>query len=282
MENPQYMEVQRDFLQAQGRLKFLKNDFERQKNLHQDNATSEKIYLQSESDYTVAVAEYETLKRTLGLMNIDWKTLNEKNIQTTIPVLAPIGGYITFVYANKGVYLNPSDVALNIVDPDHMHVELVIFEESFSKVKEGQTILFGTPNNPQQKEEASIYLINKVIDEKTRAITIHGHLKDEEKEHQFSPGMYVEAEIVIGMDTLTVLPSTAVVELSDKFYVLESVGEKNGNYTFHRKEVKVGRFTENEWEILNAHDFSENATFLTKGAYILIKDLGSGGNSHSH
>jgi cobalt-zinc-cadmium efflux system membrane fusion protein len=282
MENPQYLEVQRDFLQAKGRLKFLKNDFDRQKSLYENNATSEKVYLQSESDYTLAVVEYETLKKTLGLMNIDWKSLTENSIQSTISVLAPIGGYVTFVHANKGVCLNPSDVATSIVDPDHMHVELVIFEKDLSKVKEDQTIVFNTLDNPRQKELASIYLINKVIDEESRSISIHGHLNDEERANHFSPGMYIEAEIVVETDTLTVLPASAVVELDNKFFVLELMREVNGNYTFQRKEVKIGRFTENEWEIVNTNDFSENTTFLTKGAYVLIKELGSGGNSHSH
>ena len=41
LENPAYIQVQQNFLEAKGRLKYLKSDYERQKNLAEDNVTSQ-------------------------------------------------------------------------------------------------------------------------------------------------------------------------------------------------------------------------------------------------
>src|SRR5690606_33026367 len=50
LENPDYVQMQQDFLEAKGQLAYLKSDYERQKNLAQDNVTSQKNYLKAESE----------------------------------------------------------------------------------------------------------------------------------------------------------------------------------------------------------------------------------------
>src|SRR5690606_24756864 len=44
IENPEYVQVQQNFLEAKGRLSYLKSDYERQKELMADNVTSQKNY----------------------------------------------------------------------------------------------------------------------------------------------------------------------------------------------------------------------------------------------
>lgn len=45
IENPEYVQLQQDFLEAKGRLNYLKSDYERQKELMVDNVTSKKNFL---------------------------------------------------------------------------------------------------------------------------------------------------------------------------------------------------------------------------------------------
>ena len=58
IENPEYVQVQQNFLEAKGRLSYLKSDYERQKELMADNVTSQKNFLKAESEYNVTLAEY--------------------------------------------------------------------------------------------------------------------------------------------------------------------------------------------------------------------------------
>lgn len=271
LENPDYIQVQQDYLETKSQLGYLKSDYERQKELAADNVSSKKTYLKAESDYQMTLAKYESLKKKLELMNISPSSVSSLNIRTTIVVTAPISGYVTSVLATKGMFLNPSDIALTIMNTDHMHVELNIFEQDLAKVKIGQEISFRLQND-DQKYAATVYLVNKAIDVENRIIKVHCHLVNEEQTRKFTPGMYVEAEIYASTDSTFALPIDAVISAEKRSYVLVKESLKNGNYSFLRKEVKVGQ-TNNEYiEIRNANNFDKNAEFLTKGAFNLIQE----------
>ncbi|MEQ8245756.1 efflux RND transporter periplasmic adaptor subunit [Fulvivirga sp.] len=272
LENPDYVQMQQDFLEAKGQLVYLKSDYERQKNLAQDNVTSQKNYIKSESDYTVTKVKVESLSKKLGLMNINPNTLTLENMRTTIIVMSPISGYVTEVAISRGAFLNPSELAVSIVDTDHLHLELNIFEKDLSKVKIGQQIQFRTQGDESNFKQATVYLVNKTVDAEKRTIGIHGHLSDEKPADTFNPGMYVEAEIYTSTSSKMSLPQDAIVDIDGKYYVLvlqDSIGD---SYNFIKKEVKTGLSNNSQVEILNAYDFKEDTEFLVKGAFNLIKE----------
>lgn len=270
LENPDYVQMQQDFLEAKGQLEYLKSDYERQKNLAQDNVTSQKNYLKAESDYTVTSVKVEALGKKLSLMNINPNTLTLQNIRTTIEVLSPISGYVTEVAVSKGTFLNPSQFAVSIINTAHLHLELNVFEKDLSKVKVGQPIRFRIQNNERNFYQATVFLINKMVDVGKRTVGVHGHLLDEKLTSIFNPGMYVEADIYTSSLSRMSLPQDALVDIDGRYYVLVLQNETNDGYAFTKKEVKAGLSNENKIEILNYQDFEENAKFLVKGAFNLI------------
>ena len=64
-------------------------------------------------------------------MNINPNTLSGENIRSVISVPSPLTGYATTINATKGMYLNPSDVAVTVTNTDDLHIELKIFEKTF-------------------------------------------------------------------------------------------------------------------------------------------------------
>ena len=271
LENPEYVQVQQDFLESKSQLNYLKADYERQKELSADNVSSKKVYLKAESDYKVTLARYESLKKKLQLMNINPSSITESNLRTTISVTAPISGYVTSVLATKGLFLNPSDVALTIMNTEHLHIELNIFEQDLATIKIGQDVSFKLMNNPVIYK-ATVYLINKAIDPEKRTIKVHCHLINEDEAELFTPGMYVEAEIFTSNDSALALPIDAVISIEAKSYLLELEDSTKGEYTFTRKEVKVGQSNEEFIEILNVNSFKTDTKILTKGAFNLIQE----------
>lgn len=271
LENPDYVQVQQDFLESKSQLNYLKADYERQKELSADNVSSKKVYLKAESDYKVTLIRYESLKKKLQLMNINPSSITESNLRTTISVTAPISGYVTSVLATKGLFLNPSDVALTIMNTEHLHIELNIFEQDLATIKIGQDVSFKLMNNPVIYE-ATVYLINKAIDPEKRTIKVHCHLSNEDEAELFTPGMYVEAEIFTSNDPALALPIDAVISIEAKSYLLELEDSTKGEYTFTRKEVKVGQSNEEFIEILNVNSFKTDTKILTKGAFNLIQE----------
>lgn len=268
IENPEYVQVQQDFLEAQGRLSYLKSDYERQKELMTDNVTSKKVFLKAESEYTVTLAQYQSLKKRLSLMNINPNTLTGETIRSVISVTSPLSGYATSVNASKGMYLNPSDIAVTVTNTDDLHIELKIFEKDLPMVKTGQQINVRLQNDTDKVYKGVVHLVNKTINAQDRTVNIHGDLVNEEEVKLFAPGMYIEAEILTTTAEHPALPSEAVANIDNDFFVLV----KEDSTNFKRVLVKIGATNNGFIQILNASDFEPNTEFLTKGAFNLITE----------
>jgi cobalt-zinc-cadmium efflux system membrane fusion protein len=271
IENPEFVQMQQDFLEAKGELVYLSADYERQKSLSKDNVTSQKNFLKAQSDYTVTKVRLESLRKKLELMNINPTTLTIDNIRTKINVTSPIDGYVTKMDVTRGAYLNPMENAVNIVNTDHLHLELNIFEKDISSVKIGQKIRFQLQEEGDQQYEAVVHLIDKSIDERKRTIGVHGHFLDESLLSRLNPGMYVEAQIETTSEKQLSLPQEALVEIEGNTFALLLVESTNG-YTFVRKRIKTGTVENGFVVVTNASDFPENAQFLVEGAYNLINE----------
>ena len=272
LENPDYVQMQQDYLEAKGQLSYLKSDYERQKNLVEDNVSSQKKFLKAESDYRVTNVKVESLGKKLKMMNIDPNSLTMENITSTIRITSPLDGFITAINITKGVYLNPSQTAISIVNTDHLHLELDIFEKDISKVKVGQTIKFKIQEEGNTEYEGTVHLVNKNVDIEKRTIGIHGHLIDDQVAKRLSPGMYVEADIYTASDSKPSLPREATVDLDGNLYVLVLETSENEEYVFREKEIKAGASNREFIEITNTDDFTSDAQFLISGAFNLIRE----------
>lgn len=268
LENPFFVEVQQNFLEAKSRLAYLKADYERQKELVEEDVTSRKKFLKAEADYQVVMAQFESLKKKLRLMQINPLTLTPVTITSTIAVRSPISGFITKVTAHKGSYLKAEDVALCITSTDNLHIELKVFEQDLPLIKVGQPINVKLQNDTSKIFVAKVRLINKAIDMEERSIEIHADFLDEQEINNLIPGMYVEAEILTDTRKRSALPVEAVSDIDSNHFVLL----RENDSTFIRKKVKTGLSNGAYIEIVNTEDFKPDSQFLIKGAFNLIKE----------
>ena len=271
LENPNFVEIQQAYLEAKSQLLYLKTDYERQKNLANDNVTSQKNYLKAETDYMLTKVNYESLRKKLQLMNINPEAVSVTNLKTSLPILAPISGFVSEINMQKGSFLNTSDTALTIINTSHMHLELFVFEQDIMKISEEQPLTFKVQNGGDKEYKATVHLVNKFVDPEKRTFSIHCHLASETNLENFSPGMYVEAKIFNQSQSKLALPEDAVVDVDGSYFVLLRTKNKNGNYQFKKKEVHVGESNNGFISIENSADFSKTDTFLIKGAYNLIQ-----------
>ncbi|MEQ3663120.1 efflux RND transporter periplasmic adaptor subunit [Olleya sp.] len=268
IENPEYVQAQQDFLEAKGRLNYLKSDYERQKELVADNVTSKKNFLKAESEYNVTLAQYQSMKKKLSLMNINPNTLTGDNIRSVISVPSPLSGYATTINATKGMYLNPSDVAITVTNTDDLHIELKIFEKDLPMVKVGQPINVRLQNDTDKVYRGKVHLVNKAINTQDRTVDIHGDLVNESEVKLFAPGMYIEGEILTTTIEYPALPVEAVANIDNDYFVLV----KENGINFKRMLVKIGTTNNGYIQIVNASDFDADTEFLTKGAFNLITE----------
>jgi cobalt-zinc-cadmium efflux system membrane fusion protein len=265
LESTDYLDVQKEYLEVAEQINYLKSEYERQKTLFDEKITSQKNYLKAESDYRRAKGMYQSLRAKLILLNINPSNVEKGNLTSRITIFAPISGDVTVVNATIGMLISPSDVIVEIVNNNDLHLELSVFEKDILKVKMNQKIKFTVPEASKEVFEGEVHLVGKSIEGKDRTINVHGHLDDAIKQKLLT-GMFVEAAIVIDSKKGLAVPADAVITENNKNFILLLDNEKTG-YSFKKVPVSLGGKLENFVEILPNSIINTNSKILTKGVF---------------
>lgn len=277
MEHPDYIQLQQDYLETKAQLVFSEQEYERQKELSAENVTAKKTFQKTEAEHKTLKIRLEALKQKLLLMNIQVARLENGAILRTIPVVAPISGYVTKVNANIGKYVSPNEPLFEIVDTEHLHAELTVFEKDIPRLKIGRKVRFMLSNETKERT-ATVHLIGREID-KDRTIRVHCHLDQEDKE--MLPGTYLKAWVETGAAEVPSLPDEAIVMDAGREYVFITTGEDRH---YRKVPVKTGVKQGGHTEVILPDTIPDSALFVTRGAYdLLAKMLSSGEEAgHSH
>jgi membrane fusion protein, heavy metal efflux system len=267
MEDQQYIQLQQDYLTAKSKLKFLESEYNRQKDLNQSKASSDKILQQTEMEFNTQKIILSSLAQKLKLINVDPETLNENNLSRSIHLYSTIDGFVSHVNVNIGKYLNPSDILFELINPEDIHLNLKVFEKDLSLLAIGQNLLTYNNNNPEKKYPCEIILIGQDL-AADRSTEVHCHFENYDK--TLFPGMYMNAEIEIKIKNVPSIPDEAIVNYQGKDFIFIS----NGKLTFEMLAVRKGSSENNFTEIgsINKKDLSKS-TVVTKGAYSLLMQL---------
>lgn len=269
MEDPEFVRIQQHYLETAGQLTYLKAEYERQQALLEAQVSSQKNFLKAESDYNTAMATFNGLRKTLQMLNLDPLAVEKGQLSSVVPVLAPIGGRVTRMNVSKGMYVSPSDPILEIIDRDHLHLELAVFEKDIMKVKEGQRIRVTIPEAGNFQFNASVYLVGTSLEESSRTVKVHGHLEGEIPPG-LAIGMFVEAEIITAGKMVDALPDEAIIKRTDGDYVCLLKSMDKADYRFELAKVELGSSSGGFTEIKNPDAFAADAKILTRGSYGLF------------
>jgi cobalt-zinc-cadmium efflux system membrane fusion protein len=269
LKNTEFIEIQQQYLEITAQLNFLKNEYNRQKTLFDEKITSQKNYLKAESVYKSNLATYNGLRQKLQMMNINPNEVEKGNITSTINLYAPINGYVTKVNVSNGTFVSSASELLEIVNTNHIHLELIVFEKDILKIKKEQKIQFTIPEASDKIYDAEVHLVGTSIN-KDRTIKVHGHINDEENTN-FITGMFVEANIICDSEKGMSLPKSAIIKTENNYFVLVLKNQNNNNYQFEKVKLNIGLQDENYFQVKNYNKI-ENKKVLTKGAFMLFND----------
>jgi cobalt-zinc-cadmium efflux system membrane fusion protein len=270
LENPEYVELQQDYLELSEQLTYLESEYQRQKTLYDENITSEKSYLKAQSIYRSTLAHLNGLKKKLQMLSINPRQVESGKIVSKIELYAPMEGYVTSVNVSNGAFVSAQDVIMEIVDTDHIHLELSVFEKDIMKIKKGQKIQFQIPEASTEIFSGEIHLVGTTIDETTRRVKLHGHVDNETD--QFIVGMYVVADIFISENIAMGLPKTAILSDDDGDFVIAATKSSNDQNSYEKIEVTLGEQNDNSAAILNHEDLA-GKRIVVKGAQGLLSRL---------
>ncbi|MAM18431.1 MAG: efflux RND transporter periplasmic adaptor subunit [Christiangramia sp.] len=271
LENPKYVEMQQDYLETREQMDYLESEYQRQETLYNEQITSEKNYLRAKSEYNRNKARYNALRQQLQMLHINPENVEKGQFVSTINIYSPISGQVSDVMISKGTHVSEAQSLMQIIDTDHIHVELSVFEKDLGSLEKGQPILVTLPENSRDTLTAEVHLIGASINPEKRTVRVHGHF-EEDLEKQLAVGMYVDASIITSSRELPSLPSESITDLDGQQYVLQldSVSSQ-GDYYLSREKVKTGQNFNNFQEIENAEKFKSGTKFLVTGAYQLLE-----------
>ncbi|MEO9482457.1 MAG: efflux RND transporter periplasmic adaptor subunit [Ekhidna sp.] len=193
--NPEFIALQEDYLMDKATVAYLEKVFSRSKTLHAERVTADQDFEEMQMNYQIARANLEAVSKRLRMMNIPLDDVTPDRLFESINIYAPISGYIDRLLVNTGEFIERGREVATIVNTDHVHLELRVFEKDLKNISEGQLIKFRVPEISATKYESKLFLIGKSIDAQTRMIQVHAHVDHPELE--LLPGMFVEAEIVL-------------------------------------------------------------------------------------
>ena len=265
MEDQQYIQLQQDYLTAKAQFSYNESEYNRQKELNQSKATSDKMYEQVKATYQSQNILIKSLEEKLKLIGVNPNRIAVNNISRSINIYSPINGFVSSVNVNIGKYVNPSDVLFELVNPSDIHLALTIFEKDLNKLFIGQKLIAYTNSQPDKKYRCEIILISRNFSDESSA-EVHCHFEQYDK--TLLPGMFMNADIEVKSNNVNALPDDAIIRFENKQYIFISKGKNQ----FEMAEVKTGD-SENGFTEISIDEKLANETFVLKGAYNLLMKM---------
>ncbi|WP_020526916.1 efflux RND transporter periplasmic adaptor subunit [Flexithrix dorotheae] len=277
LEHPDYIKLQEAYLEVLYQFKFAEKEFSRQKTLSEGNATAKKQFEKTESEYGLLKAKKASLEAQMKMAGLDFKNLTPEKITNQVNIYAPFSGSISNVFVQTGQHVTIEERILDMINKEHIHLELQVFPRDAVKIALGQEIKFEVQGLPERKFAGEVFLIGETVDQHNNAINIHGHI--EEELDLFKPGMYVSATIKVNAQKLPVVPENALINDEGQYFVFA----KTGDSEFEKMPVEIGLVNGGFVEISSgSFQMIKGMEIVTEGAnYIKAQMHGiSGGHDH--
>ncbi|RRQ46093.1 efflux RND transporter periplasmic adaptor subunit [Chryseobacterium sp. SC28] len=265
MEDPQYITLQQDYLQAKSKYHFALLDYQRQKALNQSQASSDKVMQAAQAEANNQQIMMNALAQQLRLININPERLNAGTITKSIPVYSSINGFVSKVNVNIGKYVNPSDVLFELINPNNLRLNLKVYENDIDKLQIGQKLTAYTNAEPDKKYQGEIILISRDISSDGIS-EVHCHFETADK--NLLPGMYMNAEIATKISFANAVPEESIVNFEGKDYVFVQTGK----LSYKMLPVTVGAKEKGFVQVVNDTDFA-GKHIVSKNAYTLLMKL---------
>jgi membrane fusion protein, heavy metal efflux system len=271
IENQEFIDVQQNYLETKNKLEYAQAEYTRHKELYKDDVYSQKNLQQVTTEYKNLKTMAGALKQKLELIGINPAKLTEDNISRSVILVSPISGYVKAVNVSIGKSVSASDVLFEIVNSNKLFLELTLFEKDADKATIGNKIHFFI-NNETEQHEAVIYQTGKSINnDKTFKVyaNVVGRCKN------MLPGMYVNALIQSKSESVSSVPSEAIVSFEDKDYIFifskNKMENKKSMTEYRMIQVRKGITEDGFTEIILPESFDkQKEKVVFRGAYNLL------------
>jgi len=278
--NPEFIQVQGDYLGVNSRIVLAEQEFNRQKELNAGNAGALKNLQAAEAELKALRTRRSSLQQLIKLMGINPASLGNGRLVSVLAVRSPISGVVSNVPVKMGSYVDVTTLIAEVVDNSQLHLDLFVYEKDLPKLKNKQTIHFTVTNNPGKEYDAEIFSLGSSFENDSKAVSVHARVKGDKT--GLIDGMNITASISLDSATLPAIPSAAIVNYQgqDYIFIVDSVDLKKQVTHFKRIPVVKGTSDVGYSEITLLKEIPGSVKVVTKGSFfILAKQTNTEGHS---
>ncbi|MBS1752495.1 MAG: efflux RND transporter periplasmic adaptor subunit [Bacteroidetes bacterium] len=280
ISNPEFIQVQSEYLSINSRIVLAEQEYNRQKELNAGNAGALKNLQAADAELKSLRTRRSSLQQQIQLMGISTSSLSNGRLISVLAVRSPISGVVSNVHVKMGSYVDLSTVVAEVVDNSRLHLDLFVYEKDLPKIKNKQTIHFTVTNNPGKEYDAEIFSLGSSFENESKAVSVHAMVKGDKT--GLIDGMNITANISLDQATLPAIPTEAIVNYQgqDFIFIVDSVDTKKNETHFKRIPVVKGTSDVGYSEITLLKDIPADAKVVLKGSFfILAKQTNTEGHS---
>jgi len=261
-ENPEFIRMQEQYLICKSDLELAEKNLARQQVLSEGKVNAQKEVDQAQNQVDRLKAQQYALKENLRIVNISVANIQAKTLSAKVRFYADANYWVQEVKVNKGSYAQEGAVVMDLINLDHIHLELRVFEKDIHSIEVGQKIRFKLPHENQERE-GEVYLISRTV-QSDRTIQVHAHLAEEDA--VLLPGTFVQARITINQPAALVLPVSALQVWQGKSFVFEQLDKNNFEMIEISNPIIIDTFMVIDSSL-------KNRRFVANGTFQLLSSL---------
>ena len=186
LHSAEFSGIVKDYFQSLQTKKMKASNLQRQKDLVKNGVGSVRDLEEAETDYEVALKDYENAVSGLKTLNIDTDKIN---MGQALKVVSPINGEVVQTDMVIGQYVRSDEGPLAIVaELSRVWVVAQVKEKNIGSILKDDKVEIRTDANPEQVINGYVYHISELLDEETRSVQVL--VVCDNKKRRLKPGMF--------------------------------------------------------------------------------------------
>ncbi|MFN4080680.1 MAG: efflux RND transporter periplasmic adaptor subunit [Saprospiraceae bacterium] len=269
LEDPSYVDLQRDYLQIREELALAETEYRRQAELNPTKTASDKALQQAQSAVETLKIRLHAAAEQVRLLGYDPASLNAAKISAQVSIRAPFDAYVSEINARIGAYVTPEMPLFTLINPQNTHLALQVLEKDLPLLRPGLRVDAWPAYQPEQPATARLKIIGKDIGPDRMA---HAHAEwDAVRSDLLHPGMIVNASVSCPSASTPAIPSEALLNYEGRHYIF--IHKDKQRYALI--PVSPTGLRNERWVGLSDQDYERlrDANIAVKGAYTLLMAL---------
>ena len=232
LDSPDLAAAYADYDRAKVILSLAAKTRERQRELSKIGGGAIKEQQQAETDYVTAEVELQRADARLKQIGVEAETTNKSR---TVTITAPISGSVIDLAVAPGAYWNDTTAALlTIADLTTVWVTANVPEKDTARIAKGQAVDVTFPAYPGEVFRGQVLFVSDVLDADTRRTKVR--IAFPNPDIRLRPNMFANVSFITPAQTMTVIPTTALILKNDADQVFVEVEP----WVFEARRVETG------------------------------------------